>query len=144
MAEIEKGEQQPAEGDASEKKGKPAGKPKKIKVPDTRPLPVLIDLIFTFSVSLLVLVFVAMFLVSWLTDATLRDFVLRTSIALSVLGSLLLVIFRQVSTGVLNASQAELTESLEKGQSETKGADHDAPPGFSDMPGQTQNIGNDL
>jgi hypothetical protein len=128
-------QQPPAEAARPEKKAKPPKAPKQPKKADGRPLPALVELTFTVSVALLVLVFLAMFLISWLTDATLRDFVLRTSVALLVLGSLLLVVFRQVSTGVVKAGQAELDEA-QKQAAETAEKDAQAVPAEAVEPAQ--------
>ena len=122
MTENEKPPEQqpPAEAARPEKKAKPPKPPKQPKKAGGRPLPTLVEVTYTVAVALLVLVFLAMFLISWLTDATLRDFVLRTSAALAVLGSLLLVMFRQVTAGVLSAGQAELDEALKQAAEKEK------------------------
>lgn len=105
---------------------KPESKPAKATKPkkemDGIQLPILVEFIVAFSVILLILVFLAMTAISWLTNATLLDFALRTSVTLLVLGSLLMLISRQVSTGMLSASPVE-QETVQKqaspAQSET-------------------------
>jgi hypothetical protein len=114
--------EQPTEGQTSEKpvkadakkSAKKAKQPKQPKRDDGMYLPVLVEFTFTSSVIFLILVFLAMAAVSWLTGTSLLDFVLRTSAAMGVLGSLLMVVSRQVSTGVLNASLAEREEKKQQ------------------------------
>lgn len=102
-----------AEAEKPAKKVKQPKLPKQPKQPkqdDGLYLPVLAELTYTSSVIFLILVFLAMAVVSWLTGTGPLDFVLRTSVAMAVLGSLLLVVSRQVSAGVLSVSQAEIEE----------------------------------
>lgn len=94
----------------------PPAKPVKQKKKETETvtLPVLIEFIFTFVAIFLILVFLTMVIVAWLTQVTLFDFVLRTSVAILALGSLLLLLARQVATDVFRANQAELEEEKNK------------------------------
>lgn len=111
--------EQPSEGQplakqAKEDKKKAPKKTKLQKQEDLIYLPVLVEFTFASSVIFLILVFLAMAAVSWHTGTSLLDFVLRTSIALSVLGGVLLLISQQVSVGVLSASQAEIEEQAQQ------------------------------
>ncbi len=87
---------------------------KKNKSPNGVHLPVLVEFIFTFSVILLSVLFLAMSIVAWVTHTSLIDFVLRTGVSVLVQGSLLILISRQVSTGVLKASKDEMEEEAKK------------------------------
>ena len=93
---------------------KPVKVAKQKKKADGISLPLLIEFIFTFSAIILIFVFLSMSFVSWLTGATLFDFVLRTSVSMLVQGSLLLLVSRQVSVGVLNVSEAEVEEEKKR------------------------------
>lgn len=91
---------------------KAPAKPRKEKKPkppksDGVQLPVLVEFTYAFSTILLIFVGLAMIITSLLNGATLLNLVLRTSVALLVLGSLLLFISSQVSSGVLQASFVE-------------------------------------
>jgi hypothetical protein len=105
--------EKPVKADAK-KPVKKAKQPKQPKQDDGMYLPVLVEFTFTSSVIFLTLVFLAMAAVSWLTGASLLDFVLRTSAAMGVLGGLLMVVSRQVSAGVLSASLAEIEEKIQQ------------------------------
>jgi ABC-type multidrug transport system fused ATPase/permease subunit len=107
---LVKPEAQPA--NAAKKKKKETDKKK--KEAESITLPVLIEFIFTFVTIFLILVFLTMTIVAWLTRITLFDFVLRTSVALLMLGSLLLLLVRQVAADIFRASQAELEEEKNK------------------------------
>lgn len=97
---------QPRQG----KKEKPKKEKKKPQADDVQ-LPILVEL--TYSVSILFLIFVglAMIVVSVLTGASLLNLILRTSAALLFVGSLVVLIFHQVSSGVLQASLVEQEEA---------------------------------
>jgi len=107
-----------ADEKSKKKDAKPAKKVKQKKKDDGIYLPVLVEFTFTSAVIFLILVFLAMVLVSWFTGTPLLDFVLRTSAAMGVLGGLLIVVSRQVSTGVLNASLEELENEAEESVSD--------------------------
>ena len=119
---VEKVEQ-PTEGHAPSKPAK-AGVKKSVKKEKPRKqedgiyLPVLVEFTFTSSVIFLIFVFLAITIVSWRAGVSLLDFILRTGIALGVLGSLLMVVSRQVSTGVLSASRAEIEPDLQAARTE--------------------------
>jgi hypothetical protein len=93
-----------------EKKEKPKKEKKKPQADEVQ-LPILVEL--TYSVSILFLIFVglAMIVVSVLTGANLLNLILRTSAALLFVGSLVVLIFHQVSSGVLQASLVEQEEA---------------------------------
>jgi hypothetical protein len=114
MAEYEEltGQQEIAKPEKTE--AKPDKATKKNKESDGFHLPVLVEFTFTFSIAFLVFVFLAMAAVSWITGTTLKDFVLRTSASMLVLGGLLMTVSRQVSSGVLNARLTELGEMLQQ------------------------------
>jgi hypothetical protein len=105
------------ERSAPQNPGKRAKKEKKQKVVDGVQLPVLVEFTHTVSAIFLVFVGVGMILISFLTGASLINLVLRTSVALLVIGSLLLLITSQVSSGLLQASLAE-QEEAQKSQTE--------------------------
>ena len=108
MAENEKPAEQQTSIEPVKTDAKPARAPKKKKEKTGDiTLPLLVEFIFAFSAIFLILVFLAMSTVSWLTGTTLLDFFLRTSVAMLVLGGLFQVLSRQVSDGVLSANMAE-------------------------------------
>ncbi len=80
---------------------KPVEKNAKKKDADGATLPVLVEFTVTVCVIFLVLVFFTIVGVSLFTGATLLDFVIRTSVSLLVIGSLLTLIARQISSGML-------------------------------------------
>ena len=80
---------------------KPVEKNAKKKDADGATLPVLVEFTVTVCVIFLVLVFFTIVGVSLFTGATLLDFVIRTSVSLLVIGSLLTLIARQISSGTL-------------------------------------------
>ena len=95
-------------------------KKKKEKKPaqaDGVQLPVLVELTYSVSMILLIFVALAMIVVSFLTRASLLNLLLRTSVAILVMGGLLILISSQVSSGVLQASLVE-QEEAQKAQSE--------------------------
>jgi hypothetical protein len=67
-------------------------------------LPVLIEFTFTFSAIVLILLFLTVVSICLLTGATLLDIVIRTSVTMLVIGGLLILISRQISSDVLTAS----------------------------------------
>ena len=78
---------------------------------ETVQLPVLVELTYSASTILLIFVSLAVIIVSVLTGASLLNLVIRTSVAILVMGSLLILIFSQVSSGMLQASLMEQEES---------------------------------
>jgi hypothetical protein len=96
VAEKENPQQQKPDGKPAE-----AGKPK--KEVDNSTLPFLIEFIFTTAVIFLSLVFFTVVGISLFTGATLLDFILRAGVSTLVIGTLLVLIVRQISTGALSA-----------------------------------------
>ena len=66
-------------------------------------LPVLVEFAFTFSVILLILLFLTIIIISLLTGTKLFDIVIRTGVTMLVIGGLLVFISRQLFLGVSNA-----------------------------------------
>lgn len=89
---------------AKPRKEKKKAKPKQA---DSVQLPVLVELTYAFSIIFLIFVGLAMIITSFLNGATLLNLVLRTSVALLVVGSLLIFVSSQVSSGMLQASLVE-------------------------------------
>ena len=112
IAENEDLTNQQENAEPEKKDAKPSKAAKKKKESDGFHLPVLVEFTFTVSVVLLVIVFLAMAAISWMTGTSLLDFVLRTSTSMLVLGGLLMVVTRQVSTGVMEAKLGELEDML--------------------------------
>jgi|SRR5215208_4011586 len=80
-------------------------------------LPVLVEFTYTASILLLIVLALTVVVNSLLTGATLLALVLRTSVAILVMGGLLAVISSQVSSGLLFSSRVE-KEEYEKKQAE--------------------------
>jgi hypothetical protein len=101
-------------------------KEKKVPPADDLRLPILVELAYTISVTLFILVGLAVILVSILTGANLLQLVLRTSAALLAMGCLLVIIFHQISSGMLQASLVE-QEEAQKAQSEEQSKESENP-----------------
>lgn len=112
MAEIEKNPEQPAP--AKPVPAKRVKEKKKQVVSDGVFLPVLVEFTYTFSVIILIFLFLTVLGVSILTGTKLLDIVVRTSVSMMVVGSLLLMLSRQVSMDVISASILEKKEKAEK------------------------------
>ncbi len=84
---------------------KQAAKPKK-ETDGTHP-PLLIEFTVMLSAILLVAVFFTIVGISLMNGSGLLDFVIRTSISILVLGSLLLIITRQISSGMSSVEKAK-------------------------------------
>ncbi len=98
-----------------------AAKPKKEKKqPSGTRLPFLVE--FTYSISTLLLIFLAMavLITSYLAGANLFFMILRTGVAVTALGSLLVVIAKQISSGLLFAARIEQEEAEKKLQETTE------------------------
>ncbi len=120
-AEPKKALKLPAFGKGA--KGPNAPKPKSPRAY----LPVLVEFSFTFSVVFLILVFLTLTVVSVLSRTPLLEYVLRTSVSMVVLGGLLVLFSRQVSTGMMSigladweAAQKRKKEDVEKEESEAE------------------------
>ncbi len=116
----------PPEGQAppepKKKKEKKPRAPK--KKADTFYLPVLAEFTFTSAVILFVFVFLVVVSLLVVTGASLLDLVTRASVSMLVMGFLLVMLTRQVSAGVLHASQLELEEA--KKQEEARKQEEEA------------------
>lgn len=88
--------------------------PSKKKAAEPAVLPVFVEFIFTAAAIFLIVAFLTLVTLAWLTQITLFDFVWRTGVAFLGLGHLLLLLVRQVVAGVLRADQAELEEAHAK------------------------------
>jgi hypothetical protein len=101
------------EAPAKPRKAKQEKKKKEKKQPkaDDAQLPVLVELAYSISVILLIFVGLAVMIVSVITGASLLNLVLRTSAAILAMGSLTVLIFHQISSGVLQASLVEQEEA---------------------------------
>lgn len=88
-----------------------ADKPGKKKAEaELLPLPILVEFGFSASVILLLLVDLIVAASLILSGASLLDLVIRTSVTTLVLGSLLMLLSWQLSTGMLNTSLIKLDE----------------------------------
>ena len=67
--------------------------------------PLLIEFMVTLSAIVLVVVFLVIVGISLVTRATLLDFVIRTSISILIIGGLLVIITRQISSGMSAAGK---------------------------------------
>jgi hypothetical protein len=132
--------QPPAKG--AEKKKKEKKVKEKPKETDIIFLPVLVEFSFAFSAVILAIVFFAVVGVSVLTGATLLDIVLRTSVTILVIGSLLILITRQISQDVLNDAILEKKEKEEEQrqpqQAQSEMMQTEQPPPLQAQPEQTQ------
>jgi hypothetical protein len=84
---------------------------------DDMQLPVLVELTYTVSILLFIFVGLTVVIVSVLTGSSLLNLILRTSASMLAMGCLLVIIFNQVSSGVLQASLVE-QEEAQKAQAE--------------------------
>lgn len=84
---------------------KPAVEGKK-KKEDVR-LPLLVEFTITLCVIILVIVFLTIVVMSALKGSTLLDFVMRTSISILIIGILLTLIARQISSSMLISTVPE-------------------------------------
>lgn len=82
------------------KKAKKVEKPKAKKEKSIAHAPLLVEFTVTLSVIILVMVFFTIVGVSLVTGTSLLDFVVRTSISLLILGSLLFLIAHQVASAM--------------------------------------------
>ncbi|MDL1909796.1 hypothetical protein FBQ81_03745 [Chloroflexi bacterium CFX6] len=101
-------EGQPKPSDESKKK--PAEAQKKKKDLDGARLPVLVEFTYTFSTLVLLFIGLTVAVTSFLNGAGLFAIVLRTGVAVAVMGGLLMLIASQVSSGMLFAQTVEQEE----------------------------------
>jgi hypothetical protein len=85
------------------------------KKPDGASLPLLVEFTITLCIIIVVIVFLTIVVNSILTGVTLLDFVFHTSVSILVIGGLLTLIARQITSGMLSASTLveEPSEELE-------------------------------
>jgi hypothetical protein len=77
------------------------GKDKKKTQTEGIILPVLVEFTYTVSAILLVLLFLVIITISLLTGTKLLDIIIRTCVAVLAIGILLVLISRQVSSGMM-------------------------------------------
>ena len=114
MADQEIAPEQP------EETGKKATKAK--KEPEGGYLPVLVELTFTLSAILIVVVFLTIVSISIYNGASLLDTVIRTGVSLLVLGMLLIPLARQIAIGVMtpgSAMKESMNEPKEEGATQS-------------------------
>lgn len=116
----------PPKPESGKSKAKPARKPKKSKETDSVQLPLLVEFTYTMSTLLLIFLGLTVLTVSFVSGASLFSLVLRTGIAMLVMGALLVLISSQVSAGVLAAGLAEQEELQQAQIEETKNAENAA------------------
>jgi hypothetical protein len=112
MADSENPSEQ-QESVEEENKNNKKNKKKKEETNDVH-LPVLVEFTYTFSSIILILLFLTMVSISFLTGATLLDTVIRTSITMLIIGGLLIYISRQISSGILTANIVQNEKSSEQ------------------------------
>ncbi len=92
-----------------------AAKPKnEKKQPNGTRLPFLLEFIYSIATLVLIFLALAVIITSYLAGASLFFIVLRTGVATIILGSLLIVIARQISSGLLFAVRIEQEEAEKK------------------------------
>ncbi len=84
---------------------------------DDLPLPVLVEFTFTMSVIILIILFLTIVGLSWLTNTKLLDIAIRAGVSTLGMGGLLMLITRQISSGVLDAN-LKSDEKPEQNQSD--------------------------
>ena len=115
----------------AQKATKPPRKPKKEKkAPSGTRLPFLVEFVYTISILILIVLALMIIVTSILTGASLLALVLRTAVAIVVMGSLLMFISSQISSGLLFAMKVE--------QEEAQKASEEEPAPSVDIPDLTQ------
>jgi hypothetical protein len=92
-----------ADNEDSSERQDPVEENKKKKETDSIPLPILVEFTYTSSAIILILLFLTMIGISLLTNATLLDTIIRTTVTMLVIGGLLIFLSRQISSGVVTA-----------------------------------------
>ncbi len=77
-------------------------------------LPALVELAYTASALMVIVVTLIVGIISLVSKASLVDLVIRTSVAILLTGGLSMLVSWQVSQGALNASIAEMEEEEKK------------------------------
>jgi hypothetical protein len=94
---------------------KTPGKAKKTrKQTESVRLPFLLELIYTLSTIILILLALIIMITSFLAGASLLVIVLRTGVAITVIGSILMLIASQISSGLLFSVRVDQEEEQRK------------------------------
>lgn len=101
---------------------KPPKVRKKEKEVESVRLPFLVEFTYTISTILLILFGLTVIGISFITGASLLNLVIRTSVAILVMGSLLMLISSQISSGVLSAILLEQEENDKSKSEESENA----------------------
>lgn len=102
------------------KEGKPQAKKTPVKARKVRKqsesvqLPFLLELTYTLSTIILILLAVSIMITSFLAGASLFAMILRTGIAITVVGALLMLIASQISSGLLFSVKIDQEEEQRK------------------------------
>jgi hypothetical protein len=113
--------------------GKPKSKRTSPKVPKNRNqsnnvrLPFLLELTYALSTIILILLTPAIMVTSFLSGAGLFTIVLRTGVAVSVVGGLLMLISSQISSGLLFSVRVEQEEEQQKQEDAARSMSSDNP-----------------
>ena len=83
---------------------------KKAKSANDAPLPLLVEFTVMVCVIILVIVFLTIAGISLIKDATALDFVIRTGVSILTLGTLLTLLARQITFGMLAAETKKLPD----------------------------------
>jgi hypothetical protein len=100
--------------------GKPKSKKNAPKAPKNRKpsndirLPFLLELTYTLSTIILIILALAIMITSFLAGASLFTIVLRTGVAVTVVASLLMLIASQISSGLLFSVKIDQEEEKRK------------------------------
>jgi hypothetical protein len=108
---MKKDNADPVDNVDSQVNGQPAGEARKAKKEsDGVRLPVLIE--FTYTIAMLLLLFLGLTVIvtALLSGASLLTLIIRTGVTLLLMGGLVMLIFSQISSGMLFASLVELDE----------------------------------
>jgi hypothetical protein len=84
------------------------------KQTETVHLPVLLELIYFLSTIILILLTLVIMVTSFLAGAGLFTIVLRTAVAITVMGALFMLIASQVSSGLLFSAKVDQEEEQKK------------------------------
>lgn len=95
----------------SVKKAKPARPRKENKQASNAQLPLLLEFAYTISTLVLVFLALAIMITSLFAGASLFTVILRTGVAIIVMGGLLMLISSQISSGLLFAVRIEQEEA---------------------------------
>jgi hypothetical protein len=106
---MKKDNADPVDNVDSQVNGQTAGEARKAKKEsDGARLPVLIEFTYTIATLLLLFLGLTVIVTALLSGASLLTLIIRTSVTLLLMGGLLMLIFSQISSGMLFASLVEL------------------------------------